>query len=223
MDAGNSQRPPLVAHDGAEYWLVYEGDNVYAYVEALDPDERGVRHIKPELVEQLSGWNWRQAVEKAEKAIAELAIPWAQLECSGPEIAAGDLTAYSEKLAKTSHFIVRVNLILTTLVTRQISAREQLEHAVALKLERQETYGMEAMFLPAAKAGGEEPPKGRKPAQALRAAATISKDKRLRNMKIEVMETAAAIKALEITKEALDLLWRTTSRLMSARMAEPID
>ena len=62
-----------------------------------------------------------------------------------------------------------------------------------------------------------------KPAIEARRAAIISRDKRLRNTKIECVESAAAIKALENVGESLDVMWKTTSRIMSARQHEPID
>lgn len=210
---------PLVTYDGAEYWLVYPEDNIYQFVQGLEADEKGIRQVKPELLENWAGgWSWRQAAEGAQKLVEGLQIPWTDLECSGPEVAVGDLMAYSEKLAKTSHYIVRVNALLAPLASRQVAAKEQLDHAVNLKMARQETYGMEGDF-----AAGETTKPARKPAQALRAAATISKDKRLRNMKIDLIETSAAIRALETTLAALDILWRTTSRIVSARLKEPID
>ena len=81
-----------------------------------------------------------------------------------------------------------------------------LEHAVNLSLSR-----------------GYDDGEGRRPAIDVRRSAIISRDKRLRNLKIETIESGAAIKALEMLKESLETLWKTTNTTISARYAQPTD
>jgi hypothetical protein len=51
----------------------------------------------------------------------------------------------------------------------------------------------------------------------------IHEQKPLRNAKIDLIEAGAFLKAMEHTKDSLDTLWRTASRIISARLKEPID
>lgn len=200
----------LIVEDGRERWVLYSTDQAYMACSAVEPDENGIRHVTPQMVENWQGWNWRDAAARAEKLVSDLEVPWPQLEVAAAEVEAGNLMELSKKLALTAHYIVRVNDLLTPLLARQHTAKEMLEHAVARGMANVEIN-------PAPDA-----PK-KLPARELRAAAYISRDKRLRNMKIEIIEGGAAIKVLEQTRDSLDLLWRTTSRLISARSAEPLD
>jgi hypothetical protein len=91
---------------------------------------------------------------------------------------------------------------------RQSAAKEALDHAANQRIGRDEKRSQE---------------EGRRPAIAVRAAMLIHAEKPLRNAKIDVMESGAFLKALEHTKDSLDVLWRTVSRIISARLKEPID
>src|SRR3990167_7504995 len=196
----------IIVNDSSENWVLYKGDNAFLAALKVEPDEQGIRHVLPELTEGLHTWWWCQAVEKASKLVEELSVPWGELAITTLDIQDGNLMALSEKLACTSFYIVQVNNHLTGLLAAQYAAKEMLEHAVNRSRERGESGGG-----------------GRNPAIAARQAAIISQDKRLRNMKIEIIESGAAIKSLETLRESLDLLWRTTSRVLSSRMSEPID
>ena len=196
----------IIVDDGKENWCLYKEDNAFLAALKVEPDEQGIRHVLPELTEGLHTWWWRQAVEKASKLVEELAVPWGELAITSLDVQDGNLMALSEKLARTSFYIVQVNNHLTRLLATQYAAKEMLEHAVNRSMAR-----------------GDSSEGGRKPAIAARQAAIISQDKRLRNMKIEVIESGAAIKSLETLRESLDLLWRTTSRIISSRMSEPTD
>jgi hypothetical protein len=149
-------------------------------------------------------FSYRTAVEKAEKIIETLAIPWPELALSDIDVQQGNLMLMSEKLARITYHIVSVNNQLVFFVSRQVAAREVLEHAVNRNLARPE-------------------PDGRKLNKDIRIAVEISRAKPLRNMKIELIEAGAIIRSLELTRESLDLLWRTVSRCISARAAEPLD
>lgn len=194
---------PLIVNDGLESWVLYPEDNSYLLALKVESDEHGIRHVQPEITEGLHTWWWRQAVERAEKMVQDLAIPWEQLTVTDLDIGDGNLMLLSEKLARAAYYIVQVNNQLTRLLALQAVAKEMLEHAANRNLARE--YD------------------GPKLAIAVRTAVEISRNKPLRNLKIEIIESTAAIKALETVKDSLETLWRTTSRVMSARIKEPID
>lgn len=142
-------------------------------------------------------------VKKTEDLIAEVAIPWTDLSVSDVDITNGNLMTLSEKLARTSFYIVQINNRLTRLLALHAAVKETLEHAVNRSISQDED--------------------GRKLTKDVRVAAIISDDPRLRSLKIQLIESTSCVKALETTKDSLDTLWRTTSRIMSARLKEPLD
>lgn len=195
----------IIVNDGLENWMLYPDDKAYAVAIEIAPDEKGIRHIDPKLTEAIDTWWWRQAIERVDKLIEKLAIPWEELVITELELTDSSMMGLSEKLAHASFYIVQVNNRLTHLLALQSAGKEALEHAVNKML-----------------AHGDDS-EGRKPAADIRRAAAISRDKRLRNLKIELIEAGAQIKALETTKDSLDTLWRTASRVLSCRLREPID
>ena len=197
---------PLICYDGIEHWVVYPSDNSYQMVEKIKPGEDGVISVEPALLEMLKGWWYHKAVEKAEAAVAGLEIPWEELQITGADVEQGDLLALTKKLATASTHIVHLNDILTGAMVRMSAAKEAVDQAVHQMMASREAQ--------------EE---GRPPAIAIRIAALIHKHKPLRNAKIEIIEAGATIKALEVTKDSLDILWRTASRIISARLKEPVD
>ena len=196
---------PIIVDDGLEHWCLYPSDNMYLLALKVEPDEKGIRHVLPEVTEGLHTWWWRQAVERADKLVEELSVPWGELAITDLDVSNGNLNSLSEKLARTSFYIVQVNNRLTHLLANQYAAKEMLDHAVGLSLSRYDD--------------GE----GKRHTIDVKRAAAISRNKRLRNLKIETIESGAAIKALETLKESLDILWRTTSRIISGRLKEPIE
>ena len=207
--ADQQEQEPVICHDGHEMWIVYPSENAYLLVVKVKPDEEGIRHVAPELVEGLKGWWYRQAVDKVQAALDELNIPWEELHVTGPEIEAGDLMTLSKKLAMTSHYIVRVNNLLGLSTARHAAAKEALEQATNQMMAQQDKF--------------QDKGEGRKPAIAVRAAALIHQRKPLRNAKIDIIESGAFAAALTHTKDSLDTLWRTASRIISARLKEPLE
>jgi len=203
------QQEPVICYDGHEHWVVYPDDNAYSLVSKAKPDKDGVRPVEPETVEMLKGWWWRKAVQKVESMLDDFNIPWEDLHVTKELIEAGDLMELSKVLAETSHYIVRVNQQYGLIAARLSAAKEALDQATHQILGSREAQ--------------QEETAGRKPAIAVRVAALIHKQKPLRNAKIEVIEATAFMRALEQTKESLDVLWRTASRIISARLKEPID
>lgn len=193
---------PIIVNDGLENWCLRPEDNMYLLALKVEPDEKGIRHVSTDITEGMHTWWWRQAIEKAEKLIEELAIPWETLAINDLDITDGNLMALSEKLAKTSFYIVQVNNKLSRLLAVQSAAKDTLDHSVNRILSRD----MDS-----------------KGTVAVRTASAISRDKRLRNMKIELIESNAIVKALETINESLELLWKTTSRILSCRMYEPAE
>lgn len=203
-----ADKEPIIVHDGKEMWIVYPTDNAYLMCQKIKPEEDGIRHVEQETVEALKGWWYTQAVEKVETALDELDIPWEDLRVNEEAVESGDLMALSKKLALTSHYIVKVNDLLTSTSARYYAAKEALEQAANQRAGHLEKY---------------DKTEGRKPAIALRLAMIIHIEKPLRNAKIDIIEAGAFLKAMEHTKDSLDNLWRTASRIISARLKEPID
>jgi len=195
----------LIVHDGHELWPLYPEDALYRAAQALTPDDAGIRHANGALALAVRGYTHEQAVARADAALVELAIPWDELRLTDLDVQQGNLLVMSERLARITYHIVQVNNKLTGLVSRHAAARELLEHAVNRGLGR----------------SGEEAE--RRFTKDVRIALLISRVKQMRNMKIELIEGGAAIKALELTRDSLDLMWRTVSRCVSARMSEPLD
>jgi len=106
-----------------------------------------------------------------------------------------------EKLARVSYYITKASREMAGLAAKLSLARDAMEHAVSRLIALRDDKGT----------------------IAAKTALLISKDKRLRNTKIEVMEAEAAKRALEHTLEALDVNWRTVSRALSVRMREPTE
>ena len=198
---------PFIVEDGLEKWQVQPGDVFYDELLKLTPDDQGVRHTSAEVLEGHQTWWWRTAVEKAEKLIEDLEIPWDEITIDNTDIEEGNLAILSEKLAKVAYYEIQVNNKLTRFVAVQAASKEALDHAVSRILARGDDVD------------GTKP----KPSIDARRALIISRDKRLRNTKIEIIESGTAMKSLELTKESLDILWKTISRILSARLHEPID
>lgn len=204
-----AEKEPIVVYDSKEHWVVYPSDNAYLMCARIKPNSEGIRHVTQEMVEALKGWWYTKAVEKVEKALDGLDIPWEELRVTGEEIESGNLFALAKKLALISHNIIKVNDFLTLVAARHSAAKEALEQASNQRLARDDKYG------------GDEG--ARRPAIAVRLAAMIHQEKPLRDAKIEVIEAGAFLKAMEFTKDSLDVAWRTVSRIVSARLAEPND
>lgn len=170
-------------------------------------DEHGVRHVDSALVENLQTWWYETAMGHVDETIAKLEIPWEDLSLASEDVLETELVELSVKLARISSYMVRVNNLLAVATARHYAAKEALEQAVNRRLANDELQAQG----------------GKLPAIALRTAAVISRQKPFRNAKIDSIETGALIRALEQVKDALDVLWRTASRIMSARIKEPID
>lgn len=197
----------ILVDDGIERWQVNPDDAFYPDALKLEPDENGIRHTTPEDIEGRQTWWWRTAIEKADKLIEELEIPWEELAISEEDITDSNTMILCEKLAKANYYIVQTNNKLTRLIAIQSASKEVLDHAVNRILARGDDID------------GVSP----KPSLDARRAFIISRDKRLRNAKIESIESLAAIKSLENVRESLDMTWKTTSRILSARFHEPVD
>ena len=198
---------PILVDDGLERWQVRPEDAFYSEALKIEPDKDGVRRTTPEITEGMQTWWWRDATKKAEEIIKKLEIPWDDIIIDNIDIEEGNLILLSEKLAKTAYYIVQANNYLTRHIAVQSASKEALDHAVNRIIARGDDIE------------GVSP----KPSIDARRAAAISRDKRLRNTKIEYIESTAIIKSLETVKESLDITWKTTSRIMSARLQEPID
>ena len=170
------------------------------------PDGDGIYHVSKDVVANVGGWWHPKAIEKGKKMIDGLEIPWDELDAVELSVVEAQMIEFSERLAKISHYVVKVNNLLVMFHPRFFAAKEALEQGVNRRLAL-DSVGAE----------------GKQPAIALRTAAAISRQLPFRQAKIEIIELGAAIKALEATKESLEHMWATVSRMLSARLKEPID
>jgi len=148
-------------------------------------------------------WNLAAAEKRVQKVVGDLAVPWDSLHCGTKDVEEGNLVNLSLKLAYISHHIVRVNNLLTMLLAQRTLRRETLDQALDRRLA--------------------EPGDGKRMAKDVKRAALIHNSPQLRQLKIDVMEGMATIEALGMVKDSLDVLWRTASRIISARLREPIE
>lgn len=200
-DSATQTEQPVFVHDGREGWVLYPEDAAYRLVADMPKDEEGVVHVEPSLLAKVKGWWYDKALVKIDEFIDALAIPWEELELTEEQIREAEANELTEKLAKTSHYMIRVSRELAGVGAKVSLAKSALDHAVGRLLSGGDSKG----------------PLGPRTALA------ISKDKRLRNTKIEIMEAEAYRQALDKIYEALELNWKTTSRVLSVRMREPID
>lgn len=192
---------PLIVSDGRENWVVYPEDAAYRLLADKPPNGNGVIGVEPSLLAQVKGWWYEGAAERIATALASLEIPWDELTLTEEEARASEITLLVERLARLSYYSTKVSREMAGIDIKLSLAKNALEHAVnrLIALERG------------------------KGAMGPQAALLISKDKRLRNAKIETMEADAAKKGLANFAEALDINWKTVSRALSARLREPIE
>lgn len=192
---------PIRVHDGKEGWLIYPEDAVFRLVEKMPPDEEGIVHVDASLIAKVSGWWYDEATGRIEDVVEGLNIPWSELEISDREAMEMEANEISGKMAQVSNYIMNVSRRRSRIDTKLYLAKSALDHAVNKLLSKNESKG----------------------AVAVRVAAIISSDKRLRNAKIEVMEGEALKRSLDGVSDALDIIWRTLSRMLSARTHEPVE
>jgi len=149
-------------------------------------------------------WSPAAAEQRLAALLAELAVPWEELHCGTKDVEEGNLLNLALKLALIANYTVRCNHVLTRLLARRTLLRETLEQSTDRRLAE-----------PAAE--------GKRQAIDIRRAALIHETPALRRMKIDLIEGQAQIDALSGAKDSLDLLWKTCSRIISARSAEPLD
>ncbi len=198
----NPEQPPiLVQDDKDDGWVVYPSDNAYEYVAALPRGDNGVVHVESSVLASVQGWWYTKAQEKVNEFLEALEIPWAELEFEGRAAIDEEAPALSERLARVSTYMVRVGRERARVDSELYLARAALEHAVQRRISQDDT----------------------KMTIAAKTAALISGDKRLRNAKIDVMEGEAFKRSLDGVSEVLDIIWKTTSRVLAVRLREPVE
>ncbi len=195
------QQPILVQDDKDDGWVVYPGDNAYEYVAALPRGDNGVVHVESSILATVQGWWYTKAQERVEEAIEDLAIPWDELEMDEGAAIEEEASALSERLTRISSSIVKVGREKSRVDSQVHLAKSALDHVVQRRISQDES----------------------KMTVAAKTAAFISADKRLRNAKIEIMEGEALKRRLDGIGDALDIIWKTTSRVLSVRQSEPIE
>jgi len=195
----------LHVYDGYNHWILYGDENVYREAAKVKPDKDGIRHLSGALALAAGGYGKDTPVKKAEQLLSALEVPWEELQLSEVDVQQGNIMLMTEKLARIAHYIVKMNSLLSGILARQVSSRDLLDHAVSRAL------------------GMNDDSDGKRQVKDVKIAMIISGNKKLKSLKIELIELGAAVKLLELNKESLDLIWRTVSRCISARSAEPID
>ncbi len=206
-DGSPKRRPPIIVDDGLQTWVVYDGENPYNMLADLPARPDGVVNASADLVVKVRGWWYTTAVAKVEKIVEDLAIDWDSLILTDAEIDNGSTAIFSKKLIRATGYLTHVSARLSKIDSTLTAAKQAMEHALDRWLAMQENDIAKK-------------PKG---SQAMRLALHISETKTLSNTKIEIIELEAQQKALEHIRQALDLHWRTISRAISARAAEPLE
>src|SRR3990167_2714899 len=205
------QGKPLLAYDGSEYWVVYPEDNPYRLLAGLPQREVTERYaivdIEPGLLTQVRGWWYTTAATKVETLVASAEVDWDACRLTDAEIDNGDTTLYTRKLNRIAGHLVWVSTQLVRTEAVLEAAREAVDHACTRQLALEENGKVARL----------------KGSQAQRLALFISPNPTMRRAKVENIELAAQRTALAHLREALDILWRTTSRAISARAAEPLE
>lgn len=148
------------------------------------------------------GWWYDTAMERVDAAIEELEIPWDEIELGETEAVAVEAPALSERLAKVSSYMVRVGRKLSRVDSQLRLTKQAMDHAVQKMIAENDTGGGTV---------------------ASKTAAFISSHPRLRQAKIDVMEGEALKRSLDGVEDALETIWKTTSRILSERLREPVE
>ena len=146
-------------------------------------------------------WWYEEALVKLEKALDQFEIPWGELQISDKQAVNEESAALQERLGRLSYYMVQVGRERARVDSRLYLAKSALDHVVQKQL-----------------AEGEE-----KGTVAARAALIVSKSSRLKQAKIDVMEGEALKRLLDSTADSLQTLWNTTSRILTARLREPVE
>lgn len=198
----NREQSPIPVEDNkGDHWVVYPEDVAYRLVADLPRSGNGVVHVDASLLAKVGGWWYDSAQKKVDEVIAGLTIPWEELEMGEGAALEEEAPALSERLAKISLYMVRVGRERARVDSQLHLAKSALDHAVQRLIARDES----------------------KATIAAKTAALISSDKRLRNAKIEVMEGEALKRELDGLVDALDIIWKTVSRVLSVRLREPVE
>lgn len=193
---------PIIVTDNYEPWVVYPGDPPYKLVADMPRDEEGVVHVDPSFLAKVKGWWHDKAAAKVTEHIAALAVPWEDFQITDGDINGSSTDSLSSKLAKIGYYMSLVCREQAMLEAKLSLAKSALDQVVGRLLAQQV---------------------GDKGALGPRSALIISQDKRLRNTKIEIMEADGYKHALDKIFDALDINWKTASRVLSARLKEPLE
>jgi len=197
-----TQPKPLLVDIGHEIMIVYPGEETYKLLDAYPRDGDGIIHAEASLIEKIRGWWYPKAIEKAEKLAASLEIPWEQMKPSIKEIEDGSISGLTEKLSLTAAHIIRLSTVLAPLEAGLVARKETLDQAVHRKIA--------------------VTPEN-KQSITIRSADLIAGSKALKIAKIEIIEAQTQKVMLEKFLDALNIQWKTLSRIISARLAEPLE
>jgi len=193
---------PILVTDSIESWVAYPGDSPYKLMADMPRDEEGVVHVDPSFLAKVKGWWYDKAADKVTEHLAALAVPWDDLQVTEADLNSSSTDLLSGKLAKIGYYMSVVCREQATLESRLTMAKSALDQVVGKLLAQQVN---------------DKGPLGP------RSALIISQDKRLRNTKIEIMESDGYKHALDKVFDALDINWKTASRVLSARLKEPLE
>jgi hypothetical protein len=175
---------------------------MYDTVAEMDKDEYGVVTVSNGLLTRVKGWWWDEAVKRVTQKIEELEIPWDELKMDDAAARDDEVQGLCERLAVLTYWITKVGREKARVESLVFLAKNALDHATNKKMAA------------TSRSDG---------AVSVRTSIVVSGNQVLRNAQIEVWESEAYRKQLDGTLEILELNWRLVSRIMSARMAEPIE
>lgn len=159
------------------------------------------KSLTPALNPNSKGWWYDQAIEKVDELITQLEIPWEEIQLDEQGAVDEEAAGLGERLAKVSFYMVRVGRERSRVDSHLHLTKSALDHVVQRLLSDDEGKGT----------------------VAAKTAAIISSDARLKAAKIDIMEGESLKRALDGVNESLDIIWKTTSRILSARLREPVE
>lgn len=192
---------PILAVSEKDSWVVQPDDPIYSAVAALPRDGNGAVRVEQSLLASVQGWWYDKAWARVEEYLESLGVPWDKLEVKEEEIQEAEAAELSERLANVSFYRVKVSRELARVGAKLMLTKAALDHAVSKQIA----------------VGGDEG------TIKTKSALIISKDRRLRATKIEVMEGEALKCALEGWEKSLEIIWSTVSRVLSVRLREPVE
>jgi hypothetical protein len=183
----------LTDSNTGEQWEITPSDPLYEIIRA------NVVVVNEDKLEQVRKWWYTKAEERIQQSFQK--IPWKDLVPSQKDVQSATLQSLSEKLALISYYLGDI-----------IQQKAFLESSLSL-MKRAFEQSLEKRLMNYEGSG----------TKAERRIQIIDSNPILKIAMIEIWETEALIIGLNGLQERLDLLWKTTSRILTAKLKEPLD